>query len=196
MQRDIQFIRVKSIEKDDFFQCINIYHEAFPAYERQPDEVIASRVKEGTCILIAGKTDQVVVCLAIVWEFQKLPIVFLDYFAVSANVRGQGVGKMLLNFLIKQWVKAGTYMVMEVEHPDQGINKLERRQRIAFYEKAGAVVINDLTYFLPPLGGATEPMEMKLMMVPDPKKALSESDYTEIIKTIYREVYGASANKI
>jgi GNAT superfamily N-acetyltransferase len=189
MDSPIKFYSIENSADPEFADCMKIYHEAFPSYERQPDEVIKARVDDHSCILITGNAAGKIVCMALVWEFHDTPYIFLDYFAVDGNARGCQVGTRFLRFIAGNFLETNKFLVMEVEHPHYGANQAERAGRVKFYEKNGGVLLKNVRYFLPPLGGALKPLEMQLMVMPDPVDEPVEEAVQKLIALIYEKVY-------
>ncbi|HTE23010.1 hypothetical protein [Flavitalea sp.] len=189
MNIPIEFYRILNSADPEFAQCMYIYHEAFPTYERQSDEMIMARVNKGSCLLLAGRAGGKIVCMSVLWDFQETDYMFLDYFAVADNATGYQVGARFLRFIINDFLEKGRFLVMEVEHPDYGINQEDRSRRIKFYEKNGGVVLKNVRYFLPPLGGSDTPLEMQLMLLPDPGRIIEEENIQPLITMIYSKVY-------
>jgi GNAT superfamily N-acetyltransferase len=189
MNDPIEFYRIKDSANPEFAGCMQIYHEAFPPYERQADEVISGRVDDDSCLLLAGRAEGEIVCMSLLWEFQQTPYIFLDYFAVKTNTRGYQVGTRFLRFILSNFLDSGKFLVMEVEHPDYGANREDRARRVRFYEKNGGVILQNLRYFLPPLGGAVKPLEMQLMILPEPVDPPDEDAIQNMIRLIYKKVY-------
>ena len=185
----IEFYRIVDSTEPGFVQCLQIYHEAFPTYERQPDEVITRRVNDGYCILLAGTAGSKIVCMCILWEFHETEYIFLDYFAVAQSARGYQVGTRFLHFIKKKFLGEGKFLIMEVEHPGYGLNQEDRNRRIKFYQNNCGVILENVQYFLPPLGGSATPIEMKLMILPDPGIMPGEEKIQALITMIYNNVY-------
>ena len=189
MSEPIEFYQILNSTEPGFVQCLQIYHEAFPVYERQQDEIITARVNDGYCILLAGRAGGKVVCMSVLWEFHGTEYVFLDYFAVAGSARGFRVGTKFLLFIINKFLGEGRFLIMEVEHPNYGANQEERNRRIKFYQNNGGVILHNVKYFLPPLGGSATPLEMQLMILPDPGIMPGDEKIQALITTIYNKVY-------
>ena len=82
--------------------------------------------------------------------------------------------------------------MLEVENPDYGRNKRQRKSRIEFYRRNGAVMLKNVRYILPPLGGKTS-TEMNLMILPMySQPTMKKNAVGNLILRIYNEVYGRS----
>ena len=188
MDYPVIFSRVRSSSEPEFAGCLDIYHEAFPVFERQPDELIRQRIDDDSCILLAGKREGEIVSMSVLWNFEGTPYFFLDYFAVKHSNRGYQLGTRFLQYIVGNFLQNGRHLIIEVEHPHYG-DKDERAKRVRFYVNNGGVTINNVRYFLPPLGGAAEPMEMQLMILPRPGEMPGEEVIQSLISTIYKKVY-------
>lgn len=185
----MNFFTITDINDHRFNQCLMIYRNSFPGNERQPEDVIIDRIHSGKAKLYVGEDGGDILCIALVWIFHDSRFALLDYFAVAASMRGKGVGSIFLKFLLQEVIGIGRSLVMEVEHPGHGVNIDERKARINFYRRNGAVVLEDVRYLLPPLGAATEPMEMQLMIAFAHGPATSAAEIRDLITRIYTEVY-------
>ena len=80
-----------------WYRLYKLYCEAFPAYERKPFSMIRSMQKN-------GKSD--------VWYFEKegkfaglvftinsVNVILIDYLAIAANRRGEGIGSAIISQL-------------------------------------------------------------------------------------------------
>ena len=190
------FQQLTDTRSADFKACMELYNTAFPESERQAEAVILKRLIAGDCKMYFGKEIHRIVCIAVTWDFAGSEFIFLDYFAVAAIHRGAGIGSKFFSFLNQVLRHDNKFMVMEVEHPAFGDNQEERNSRIRFYKKNGAVLLESTRYMLPPLGIATSPSEMQLMMIPDPSDRFTKEDIRLLIIRIYHEVYERPANDV
>ena len=76
-----------------------LYKEAFPKEERKPFVLIQKIRSEGKGEILALEDDGVFCGLAI--TFFNKDVVLIDYFAISAENRGQGLGSKAFNMLKK-----------------------------------------------------------------------------------------------
>ncbi len=126
-----------------------IYEDAFPADLRADfDSLLADRLV--VRLDEAGAPEG----LAVLRPLGDTGWVFLRYYAVG--VRGGGVGTAMLGELAALLGTEGsTLLVWDVEDPDEpglGVHEVEEhRRRIAFYERAGGVLLPVRDY-APPHG--------------------------------------------
>lgn len=142
-----------------------IYEDAFPPELRADfDGLLADRLV--VRVSDAGAPEG----LAVLRDLGDTGWVFLRYYAVG--VRGGGIGTTMLGELADLLATEGsTLLVWDVEDPDEpGLSEehvAEHRRRIAFYERAGGVVL-PVTDYAPPHGedlGDHAP-QLRLMCLP------------------------------
>lgn len=112
------------------------------------------------------------------WELSDF--VYLEHFAVAKELRGKGLGSELIRQLCA--ICTGKTIVLEAEPPE--LNEFSSR-RIEFYRRLGFHT-NPFPYKQPPYRAGGEPVELVIMSGPLP---LSERDFREKIREIYRKVY-------
>lgn len=118
--------RLKYIE--DLYLC------AFPASERKPFQLMLNKQAEGTMEILAIEEENAFLGLAI-FAFDK-DLALLDYFAISEDLRGQGIGSRAIKALQK--IYAGKRFVLEIETTKKPCKDLEMREhRKAFYLRNG-----------------------------------------------------------
>lgn len=118
--------RLKYIE--DLYLC------AFPASERKPFQLMLNKQAEGTMEILAIEEENAFFGLAI-FAFDK-DLALLDYFAISEDLRGQGIGSRAIKALQK--IYAGKRFVLEIETTKKPCKDLEMREhRKAFYLRNG-----------------------------------------------------------
>jgi GNAT superfamily N-acetyltransferase len=189
MPEAITFFQIYNSADINFESCLTIYRISFPEPEKQTETVIRQRIDNGRSLMFAGKANELIVCMCLIFDFVHSPFMLLDYFAVNPEARGAGRGTKFMAFLTEHLIVKGRFLVMEVEHPSFGNNVAERKARIKFYERSGASILQDTRYLLPPLKQQYEPVEMQLMFLPQPVKKFSDPEIKDLIVTIYREVY-------
>lgn len=184
----IQWFPVADVQSAEYKSAISIYHEAFPAYERHPDEAIEHRIKTGHSRMFVGKVAGETVFMSILFDLPGTDFMFLDYMAGGAAARGKGYGSQFLAYMVSE-LGAGRYIILESEDPAFGDNREQREQRIRFYLKNGGYILPGVPYLLPPLDG-TVPTEMLLIAIPQPPEGyLNKELIVRLIKTLYREIY-------
>lgn len=118
--------RLKYIE--DLYLC------AFPASERKPFQLMLNKQAEGTMEILAIEEENAFLGLAI-FAFDK-DLALLDYFAISEDLRGQGIGSKAIKALQK--IYEGKRFVLEIETTKKPCEDSEMREhRKAFYLRNG-----------------------------------------------------------
>jgi GNAT superfamily N-acetyltransferase len=192
----VEFHQIVNTEEDYFLQAIQIYEEAFPANEKQSLDLIKNRIIERKSKLVVGIINSEVVCMSLLWEFDSLDFVLLDYMAVSKNHRNNNLGTQLFQYLSNIIRGINKYMIIEVENHLFGNNSIERKRRINFYIQNGAYVLDNVNYILPSLDG-TSPTEMLLMISPKYKSNYINSELVkDLISRLYIELYKRNENDL
>ena len=88
-------MEIKKIEKSQWKEIKKIYKEAFPKNERKPFASIKRSVKRGKSEILIALENNIVAGFIMLTEYKD--IVMIEYFAVSAEGRGKGVGSLMLN---------------------------------------------------------------------------------------------------
>jgi GNAT superfamily N-acetyltransferase len=177
-----------------FGGLLALYHEAFPANERQSDERMAERLDTGHSEFQVGEIEGSVALMAVTYPLPGLPFDFLDYLAVDSRFRGQGLGGAFFRALAPGLKERQRRLVLEVEDPDYGENREQRLRRVAFYRDNGARVLYNTPYLLPPLSGDL-PTEMWLMVFPATAgESFEKAQIQQLMRTLYTAVYQRESN--
>ena len=112
----------------------DLYMRAFPKAERKPFQLMVKKQAEGTMELLSIEEENQFLGLAIFAHDKDM--VLLDYFAISDEMRGQGIGSRAIKALQK--IYAGKRFVLEIETTKKPCNDLEmRNKRKGFYLRNG-----------------------------------------------------------
>lgn len=112
----------------------NLYMRAFPKSERKPFSLMVQKQTEGTMEILSIEEENAFLGLAIFAHDKDIAL--LDYFAISDELRGQGLGSRAIRALQK--IYAGKRFVLEIETTKKPCDDLEMRQhRKAFYLRNG-----------------------------------------------------------
>jgi GNAT superfamily N-acetyltransferase len=144
--------------------------EAFPPDELKPLVNILRMLREGDYEVWAEEDADDIRAYACV--FTGADPVLIDYFAVRAGLRGQGIGSGFLKKLVAQYPA----VMLEVERPELAQNDRDRSirsRRIAFYERLGFVMT---------------PLRATVFTVPYAVMVNSEADI-EDLRRAYARVY-------
>ena len=132
---DIRLQTEKEIEYNFYENMI----DDFPENELKPLDKLKKLYQSGTYICYGLYDDMKCVAYAYFLTNPNGKMKLLDYFAVSKQCRGKGIGKEFLEAVLK-WEGGQTYVMIEVENPAEATSPKERELRngrIAFYKKCG-----------------------------------------------------------
>lgn len=163
----------KCTDEQDLAKIEDLYMTAFPDNERKPFWLIVEKSREGSMEALAIEEDGVFLGLAIMILHRDIAL--LDYFAVSEESRGQGIGTKALAALAKRY--PDMTVVIEIEDPDEpSDNPEERLRRRDFYGRSG---FSPMPYKVWLYG-------VKMQILTD-KKDVPFERYHRIFKEVYSE---------
>lgn len=194
---------------EDARQFFDIYLEAFPAEEREPVESLKRQMREGAGrrgrlehLWVAAQGEQVQ-ALAVFSYCPQDRIGIIGYFAVRSGLRSQGLGAWLLQQVVEQVVLDSASLghaqalgvALEVERPEDAHSEDDRERRmrrIAFYQREGAYLLDQIRFTAPALGPGLPEVAYHLMFLPlslevdlNAKRFL-----TQLVESVYRCEYG------
>lgn len=167
--------RIKEIK--DLKAVYQIFEEAFPIAELRLYEVMKQLyVEELLKIYVLKQANEIVGALSI-WELDCF--VYVEHFAVSAKLRGQGLGSFFLKEVKALYPKQ--QIVLEVEKPIQEIEK----RRVEFYQR-NDFILSSFDYIQPPFRANVEEIHLVLMTYP---KAIHQDEFIHIKNQLFNKVY-------
>jgi len=143
---------------------------AFPAEELESESDVAETLEAGLGSLLVAVDDAGRPAGAAFGRWSAASRVqLLAYLAVKPGTRGHGLGGRLLRDAVEAWRERydPCAIVAEVESPDAPAvheDYGDPRRRLAFYEAAGARVL-DLPYFQPGIGSPARRVRGMLLLV-------------------------------
>lgn len=165
-----------------FAQLYSIMEYSFPKDERRDfDEQFAQHSNPAYNSAVLTEDEKV---LGFLNFWQLSGFVYLEHFAVSQELRGKGIGSGLIKQICER--HGNQQIILEAEPP--ALNEIAAR-RIEFYKRLG-FILNDYHYLQPPYRKGDSPVELKIMSA----KPLSEDDFEDKIRVLYREVYRTDEN--
>lgn len=150
-----------------------LYEEAFPEIERKPFSLMEELSGQGQMEILAVVENEEFLGLAI--NMMAGDTALLDYFAVSPDSRGGGIGSRSLQLLLERF--RDKKYIFEIEMQDDSAdNAEERKRRKAFYLRNG---LKETGVFANVYGTDFE------LLTPDGE--LSYNEYTDILYAILGE---------
>ncbi|MGD0449245.1 MAG: GNAT family N-acetyltransferase [Candidatus Dormibacteria bacterium] len=152
----------------------HIYEESFPPSEREDVGGLLDSIASGERLCYLAISADRLVGLAVLLPLRAAPVAFLEYLAVDATLRRQGIGGRMLDHLSAALPEAATHpegILLEVEPVDteDAEERRNRVRRIALYERKGATVVECAPrYRAPDLVDDTATLPYTLMWLPLP----------------------------
>lgn len=188
MAPQLEFKMISDPRAPEVAQVLDIFENSFPSNERPPIEKVLRRLELGIYRLIVAKIGNEIAAFSLLFPLKGSEYVLLDYTAVKAGLRGQGIGSKMMRCVLASEAVNGHELVLEVEDPDFGDDPDTKKDRIRFYRNFGARELAGVRYLLPPLDG-TEPTEMRLMLIGAADNKMHGATVRALIQLIYQEVY-------
>lgn len=170
-------LSLKKFTFSDFDNFFELMKEAFPSIERRNYEDQKELLNESEYEVIVNKDEkQRINAFLANWKFSEFN--FIEHFAVANELRGHGLGNLMLKEYLR---KSNKFIFLEVELPE---DKTSMR-RIKFYERLG-FYLNDFYYLQPPMQKQHDFLQLKVMTYP---RAVDKSEFIEFKNTVYDKVY-------
>ncbi len=163
-----------------WLETIRIYCEAFPAWEREPEKIIAKRVTEGRYRLNAGIVNEKVIGFYLMDLNPEPRYAALCFLAVDVQHRGKGWGTLLCQDAVR-------YYKNLVDFPWLFIEAQERQA--AYYGRIGFLKLV-LEYQMPHFNGPGS-LPMHLMVLPNkpPPASIRGSELAAILRNLFVQGY-------
>lgn len=152
----MKFISVTDSKHPLFEAAWKIYNEAFPVEERRSLQQQEHILQIPAYHFDVAVYEEKVIGILLWWDFEEM--VYVDHFATDTNIRGAGLGKMILQEFMQKTHKP---ILLEVEPPVEEI----QLRRIRFYERLD-FILNDHPYQQPPYHKGGIPIDLQLMSFP------------------------------
>jgi GNAT superfamily N-acetyltransferase len=132
---------------DDLWEKVQpIYNQAFADKGAKPEKIIRTMFRKQLCFLHVGVMDGRVAVIALTGKLKGAKSLLIDYLTVKEELRGQGIGTQMLEY-IEYWSKTNgnyTSLMIEVEAEETP----ENRARVAFWEKGGFVLTDYIHHYI------------------------------------------------
>lgn len=170
-------------------ELLAIYHQAFPAEERQPDRILREDIRSGLAQAFVAKEAERVVFFLNVYPIPQSRLIFLHYAAVHPAYRGNHITRCFFNQAFALF-GGDAILFGQQEDPDFGDNREERRKRIDYFRRMGFQYLKNAPYILPDHSGGTQLTRMVLcVMAQQPLSALPGNLIADAVKFIFTQVY-------
>ncbi|WP_394231701.1 GNAT family N-acetyltransferase [Niallia oryzisoli] len=133
----LEFITVDHWDEGIWEVWCPIYEQAFGMKKGKQKEIIRNMFYKHQCYFHIGKEQSVVTAIALTGKLSNLPVLIIDYLAVSEGGRKKGFGQAFFQY-IKDWaIEKGKFagIVIEVEAE----KTFENEERILFWIKCGFI---------------------------------------------------------
>ncbi|MGJ7922850.1 GNAT family N-acetyltransferase [Neobacillus sp. LXY-4] len=140
----MKYISSNQWDKALWLRARKVYQEAFGEHSPKPEQIIQNMFSKQLCNLHIADMGIDVVAMALTGSIPGSKILLIDYLAVSKDLRRNGIGQQLFDY-IKNWAMAqGEYesILLEVECEETA----ENLDRIRFWEKCGFVLKDDYVH--------------------------------------------------
>jgi GNAT superfamily N-acetyltransferase len=180
----------------------SIFEEAFPVWEREPFDDLIGREAAGAVTPVVMVDDGQPAGLAVTSRLDVVQWSYLEYLAVAADRRGQGLGGLLWRAMIQDLVARDQpgRVVLEVEAP-AGVAEASpafrlRERRIRFYQRLGAGLLPVRDYVVPRLDGVagSHPMLLLWAAIAEGVAPPSPAELVSLLPAVYAAGYGLRAD--
>ncbi len=169
---------LKIIAENEFDEAYEIMRESFPVEEYRPYEEQKALLKKPFYTLY-GIGEEKIEGLLAVYEWEDMR--FIEHFAVSSSLRGQGIGGRALQALLALSQKP---TFLEVELPETPI----ACRRIAFYKRNG-FAYNEYPYAQPSISAGRKEVPLRIMSYGG---RVDEGAFLRFVRRVYDKVYGCA----
>jgi GNAT superfamily N-acetyltransferase len=173
-----------------------IYHEVFPANEREPNIIIVQSITMGGGLALRASIENRTAAIATIQLLRSVPAVFLIYLGVDPAAQGQGLGAALFEYAwqagnaqLAQAGLDGLGYIWEVDSIIAGDEPEARKRarRIEFFQRQGGQLLAS-QYWQPPVDGVNT-VPMSLMFRPAGALVINEQFVETLVRAIYLEKY-------
>ena len=177
-----------------FEQCLLILEQSIQADARLPRSRLVGLLEGHSYRLYACRQQNEVCGAALVYFSADLAFVLLDYLAIDATRRNQGLGSAFfraLADLISREKPGADWLILEAEDDREGSeeNRATALRRIEFYRRLGAQLIVNLPYRFPCADGDFLPMRLMARRL-RPGATLSVADITAAMEDTFLHIHG------
>ena len=191
--------RLISPQQPEFDGLLRVYTESLPPSECKSSAALRAMIARPEYSFLAASSQGEMAGFAIVICLHASNAALLEYMAVAAHSRGQGLGGSLFRHAAQLAEASGRVLLVEVDSdaaPAEGADPREvalRSRRKDFYRKLGCRQVQGLTYVMPPVSDTTPPLMDLLVYAPAGTEIIERSQLREWLEACYAQVYGVAA---
>ena len=174
------YVSLSQIQPDQIADYTALYESSFPSSERKElDYMLSGPNASAYDVLVIATAEHPMAGMVILVTHGGLCM--LDYFAVSPDLRGQGIGTAVLP-LIKEFCRGRFFLEIETPAPhcdprDACPNPEQRVRRKAFYLSAGMVETGVRAFIY---GN-----DMELLAYPEDAGKITFEGYDDLLKATF-----------
>lgn len=177
---------IKRVTPDELKQIYRDHiKEDFPRNERRPYFAMAKLMREGKYVCYGYYNGRNLLAYACYLLTGKGVFALLDYFAVTPELRGHGIGGEFLRRL-REYTISQRGIFIEAEDPETAQTETEKRvreSRIRFYQSNGAGLTNSKCLLFG--------VNYDVLFMPIGKDKIPAEEMNSAVKETYREIYGS-----
>lgn len=170
----MELLRIDKQDVTRWKQVWNLYESSFPLAERRREEDHLRACENPMFFPLSAWEGSQLLGLLFYWEWDAYR--YLEYLAVSPELRGQGFGSQLLRHL----KDSDHTIILEI---DPLINELSVR-RLQFYERAG-FTLTPYRFVHLPYRREAQPIELLILSYP---KMITKEQHTDFLEFVEEKV--------
>ncbi len=171
-----------------FAELYEIYMQSMPASERKDRAGLAAMCGRADYRVLVAERANRVIGFSILFVPPGENFSLLEYLAVEAKFRSEGVGAELF----RRCVDPDRTMLLEVDSAGEDMGAVMRREQ--FYRRLGCLKVDGLRYLLPLRSSGAPPEMGMLARAPQALMPLRKGVLEDWLKVIYQQVYGCAAD--
>jgi predicted N-acetyltransferase YhbS len=191
----MRFERVLSASQPEFDALLRIYTEALPPSECKSADALRAMIERPEYLFLVAMDEGAVVGFSIAVALLDSGAALLEYMAVDAARRGQGLGQQLFTATASHPHFRGRLLLIELDaEATHGSDPAIVTRRKAFYRRLGCRQIEGLIYLMPQVSSAQPPLMDILVHGDALPESIEKPRLRAWLTACYRQVYGAAGD--
>lgn len=187
----MQVERLVDSQSPYFEALVAVYESAFPASERKSIDRLKAMIERPTYCFLGALQGNMLAGFSISIALQGTDAGLLEYMAIHAEHRGQGLGEQLFHATVSYPLLAGLHMLIEVELDQlSDVAHGDPARRRAFYKRNGCREIAGLVYRMPHVSEAKPPPMHMMVFRSNLPADLPLPKLQGWLDACYQQVYG------